>query len=341
MENTAQKFLVVGGYGEVGQYVVQSLLEDGYDVVIAGRSREKGEAFIAKTNSPRLLFRALDLAQFPFGSILEDITTVIMAAEPPNLNFVTHCFESGVRYLDISAESHYLQGIAELNKLAESKNALGILSVGIAPGLTNLLVKKVLTKTKNPTRVSIGVLLGVGDSHGAQAFDWTIENLLKWKKTAKPTKLNYGEPWGERLSYPFDFSDQYVLEKTYNVPVTTYMCFSSNLLTKIMFSYRNPLLAPIFRGMSKKLLHLLNSPMGSDAGYSLKVEAHDSSGSVSAITISGMTEAKITAIVTAEAAKFLAEKKNLVGVKHIHEVLSLTDIWSNVEKKTQAKLTKK
>ncbi|MNL68403.1 hypothetical protein D3C87_1931190 [compost metagenome] len=81
--------------------------------------------------------------------------------------------------------------------------------------------------------------------------------------------------------------------------------------------------------------------MGSDAGYSLKVEAHDSSGSVSAITISGMTEAKITAIVTAEAAKFLAEKKNLVGVKHIHEVLSLTDIWSNVEKKTQAKLTKK
>jgi Saccharopine dehydrogenase and related proteins len=347
MVNQSGKILVVGGYGEVGQHVVRSLVSDGVEVVVAGRSRAKGDAFVASFGGDVAVlvsFRELDLSAREFGSALEGVTTVIMCAEPPHLNFVTHCFESGVRYLDISAEPNYLGRIAELSAIASANKSLGVLSVGIAPGLTNLLVKDVFGKVdlnsaaaKASLQVSIGVLLGVGDSHGAQAFDWTIENLLKWKKSAQPVQLNYGAPWGERRSYPFEFSDQYILEKSYGVPVTTYTCFSSALLTNIMFSYRHPLLAPIFRHLPKKVLHLMNSPMGSDAGYSLRVEARNESGLVHAITISGETEAKITGVVAAEAAKFLMTT-TATGVKHIHEVMSLADIWENVQKKTAAML---
>jgi saccharopine dehydrogenase-like NADP-dependent oxidoreductase len=115
---------------------------------------------------------------------------------------------------------------------AEAKQHLATvaLSVGLAPGLTNLLAAYCKSKLERVTRTDIFILLGLGEAHGEAALRWTIENFNStysvWENgvtkqvatfaDAKRTVFFHGI--GARTAYRFNFSDQHVLPKTLQVP---------------------------------------------------------------------------------------------------------------------------
>ncbi|WP_433476707.1 hypothetical protein ACQPZP_06410 [Spirillospora sp. CA-142024] len=90
----------------------------------------------------------------------------------------------GVHYVDVSASREVLAGIAKLDRLATERSATAVLSVGLAPGITNLLAREF-----GGADLDIGVLLGSGERHGPSAVEWTLDSLA-----------GLGESW--RMRFP-------------------------------------------------------------------------------------------------------------------------------------------
>ncbi|MEC0554668.1 hypothetical protein P8853_14570 [Bacillus haynesii] len=50
-------------------------------------------------------------------------------------------------------------------------------TVGLAPGLTNLLAQKAAQALDETSCIDIAIMLGLGDSHGKAAIEWTVDHL--------------------------------------------------------------------------------------------------------------------------------------------------------------------
>ncbi len=75
------------------------------------------------------------------GSILDDnIAVVVMCVDNPDTGFLEQCIERGIHYIDISATYEILSRIETFSDKAKERGSTILLSVGLTPGLTNLLV---------------------------------------------------------------------------------------------------------------------------------------------------------------------------------------------------------
>ncbi|GAA2299460.1 hypothetical protein GCM10010402_67660 [Actinomadura luteofluorescens] len=86
---------------------------------------------------------------------------------------------------------------------AVGREVVAGLSVGLAPGVTNLLAREA-----GGGDVEIGVLIGAGDRHGPSAVDWTLDSLAS---LGESWRMRFPAPYGVRTVHRFPFSDQYTL----------------------------------------------------------------------------------------------------------------------------------
>nr|SBO97303.1 Carboxynorspermidine dehydrogenase [Nonomuraea gerenzanensis] len=170
--------LVLGGYGAVGREAAAA----------AGRvPRHPGDRRGAQPERARAVSGAtakrVDAADpDELGSALEGVTTVLMCAEIDNARVARACLERGIHYVDVSASRHVLAAIEELDDLATARGAIAALSVGLVPGVTNLLAAALSVSLVAGARgghrdLLVGVLLGSGEQHGAAAIAWTLDGL--------------------------------------------------------------------------------------------------------------------------------------------------------------------
>lgn len=332
MIEKSQAVLVVGGYGEVGRHVVRTLISMQKRVVIASRNASKGQAFIESLkNYPEVSFRTFDLTKSldELSPVLEGVAAVIMCSDQSDVKFVNLCLEKGIQYVDIAAEDEHLREIEKLNTIAQANHTTAVLSVGLAPGLTNLLVRECREKSPELTQFEIGILLGTGDAHGAQAIAWSMKNLLHWNSSLAPRNIEYGPPWGRRQSYPFEFSDQYALERTMDIKASTFLCFSSKVLTAMTFFLRQPLLLPLIQKFPKILKFIGNVSWGGDDCYAIQIHGISESREVQAI-LKGQNEALVTGVMAAVVTDHMMRNKISDGVFHIHQIIKISDIWSAI-----------
>ncbi len=138
-----ENILIVGGYGEVGGKIAKLLLATYPNRLwIAGRNIEKAKQFCAQLNNMATPIQ-LDVTKKIDGHQLANIALVIMCLEQENTEFAERCLEEGIKYIDISASNSFLQKLELLNPVAVQHNTTAILSVGLAPGLTNLMAMHV------------------------------------------------------------------------------------------------------------------------------------------------------------------------------------------------------
>lgn len=336
------KVLVVGGYGEVGQHVVRTLAAMGENVLIAGRSLDKAQTFRnALAEYKNVGVRVLDLSASEdiLAEALHDIKVVVMCTDQSATNFVKLCLKKGLKYLDITADDDFFRRIEALNPFAQEHQATAVLSVGIAPGLTNLLAKEILKETPTTDQIEIGILLGLGDSHGTQAVEWTVRNVLGDKTNNANRVIDYGAPWGQRRSYAFDFSDQHCLRRTTGISnVSTYLALSSKMMTYSTFLLRKPLLKKWASKNTGLLSKLSGISMGSDDGYAIQVQGFTNGKPGKRKVIKGRVEALVTGVVAASVATKLVHTATPAGVLHIHQAFELEDVWLNVRRYAQAQL---
>lgn len=317
-----KRILIIGGYGHVGQKIARRLVAGGRTVTLAGRDGAKAAAVAARLGCEGTV---LDLDR-P-GSWREPLSTaavVICCLDTPSADLARAVLERGARYIDISATDAVLRRIEELDGLAREQRTLAVLSVGLAPGLTNLLVQEARAQCPEAIRFRIGVLLGLGDSHGPAAIDWTLRSLAPIA-SGDIQPMRFGHDRRALPTIPFDFSDQHSLMRRGYPKVETRLALASPLISPLTLKVLAWMAGrPALRKALTVSMPFLK--IGSDRA-ALVVEAYTKNDESPAcrLTLEGREEAEITAQVAAELA-IRAEDMQEHGVMHVDELLRLTDI---------------
>ncbi|WP_313894068.1 saccharopine dehydrogenase NADP-binding domain-containing protein [Psychrobacillus sp.] len=331
--------VVVGGYGHVGGQICRTLAEKfPGDIYAAGRSLDRAEQFCQSTYGK---VKPLELIATSINdwNCLDQTRLVIMCIDQEDTAFARKCMESGIHYVDISANGSFLKKLEQLRN--ESNIATGVMSVGLAPGLTNLLAQQLKNLFEQTNCINISIMLGLGDSHGKAAIEWTVDNLNSVFEVMENSKLKYvssftdgrttyfGEKLGHREAYRFPFSDQQSLTKTLDVKsVVTRLCFDSRLVTTALHMLRRIGLTKLLSKKSVRplLVKMLSSIRMGSAQYAVKVDAEGLKAGVESklgVTLHGENESSITAQVAVAVAISLYSSKLSHGIFHVDQLFEL------------------
>lgn len=298
------RVVVVGGYGAVGREVVAALAGD-YEVVAAGRDLAKARSV---ENAIPMRLDITDTADI--DRALDGADVVVTCVE--GLRLASNCAERGVPYVDVTAT---YEVISEIEKIEAPKSPV-VLSVGLAPGVTNLLARYCATKSADGD-IRIGVLLGGGEKHGGAAVDWTLAGLTALGRAGK---ITFPPPFGERTVYGFPFSDQYTLRRTLGVArIATGMCLDSRAMTAMLAAAR-----PVARFLNVRPVRaaLTTFHLGGD-DFAVQVERGDARAS-----FTGSRQSRATGRVAAQVVRKIATFPP--GVRHLDELVDPEDFLTEL-----------
>lgn len=344
------EILVVGGYGHVGK-IICTKLSDRYPgkVVAAGRSLQRAEQ-LSRETAGKVKALQLDIQEAVDPELLRRFKLVVMCLDQADSAFVRACLLTGTHYIDITAKGIFLNQVDHLANIARDNGATAVLSVGLAPGLTNLLASRAIQWLDHTEAIEISIMLGLGDRHGTAAIEWTIDQIDAsfeviengQRQTVSSftdgRRTNFGWELGSRRAYRFPFSDQQTLARTLNVPsVATRLCFDSAVVTEMVAKLRTwgmlRVLHPRWaRRTAVSLFHKLR--FGTDK-FALKIDAWGSRNGNNAkieSILQGRNQSEMTALVTVFAADTLYSSDFLPGVYHLEQLLEVRSLESWLEK---------
>ncbi|HEY8461935.1 MAG TPA: saccharopine dehydrogenase NADP-binding domain-containing protein [Blastocatellia bacterium] len=331
--------LVLGGYGAVGSAVCEELASiiDGR-IVVAGRDLRQAQRLALRLGErvePAQL-DAAELARHP--EILNRTSVVVNCVEANNFEVAKQCFAHSAHYVDISATIEIIEQLQTLQSEAERANATAALSVGVAPGLTNLLARYAQSQLGPLAQVDLFVLLGLGEVHGEAAIQWTLRNLGRRfsilsdgiHKEVRPfgegRSTRMPEPFGERTAYRFGFSDQRTLPATLGIKSAgSWLCFDSRLATGALWLLANSRLLsiiPLWR-LSWLIAKLSRWFALGGAHFVVQADATSASGGKARFALIGEGEAQMTGIVAAHVVRRLLNGPAAPGILHIEQLLDL------------------
>lgn len=313
--------MVVGGYGAVGSRICHALAAHRHlCVVVAGRRRDRAVALAGalRWGDGRLL----DLDEpATWEAATLGVDCVVMCMDQKDTRFVQFLFARGIDYVDITASDHFFRAI---ECLAPTRSA-AMLSVGLAPGLTNLMAAHGAARLQQPERVEIGLLVGLGDSHGKAGLAWIADRLFDPSRPRGTTAIAFGFGQGRRAAYFVDFSDQHAIRRTLPVgSASTRMAFESRLATAALFATAGTLAG---RRWARNLLLASVSRLrfGSRmCNVSVHVHGrHNGRPATASVHFAGEVETALTAtLATAQIVEFLHGRSE-PGVWHSHQLLDV------------------
>lgn len=325
--------VIAGGYGHVGR-AIAARLAPGYPdrVVLAGRSESKARGTASGIGHGCRGMR-LDTAD---GVAPAGASVVIMCLDQFDPSFAADCLQRGIGYVDVSADDRILGMIEALDATARRGEAPGLIDVGLAPGLTNLLSRILVESVEDTVTLDLFVLLGAGDDHGPAAIEWTLDKFdsefivfedgePRWVRAQRETRT--AEVPGRRnpvLGVRFDFPEQRSLVRTLAVP--TVSSWMATLPPSVARSMRMAALAGggelTRRPRSRKALlkALLRGGVGTDE-CGVLVQATDASGEMTEISVLSADQSALTASATALMATRMIEGQLPPGVHHSDEVI--------------------
>ncbi len=338
-----KKILVVGGSGAVGS-VVATRLASSFPgrVLLGGRNFNRIQALADKLNGA-VAARCFDANNPRDWGVLDDVGCAIVCMDLNGTGFVERCLELGIRYVDVSASNEQLKLIKALAPQASANSTTAVLSVGLAPGLTNLLAKHACQKIGTPARIRINILLGLGEKHGKAAIGWTLRNLARpWSISRNgvvhpvesftgPEDVSFPQPIGRRRAYLFNFPEQHTLPETLAVDdIETRLCFDSRFFTSLFAALKKVELFRLLRWqpLEQRAVELFHSVhLGSDifAVQVVAVRQVKSEPVRAECSVWGQNEALVTGSVAANVVRLLEHSTKPPGVFHIEELFDLDE----------------
>lgn len=333
--------IVVGGYGHVGGQICEQLaLYYPGKVYAAGRSFERAQQFCSGKRSNIKPLR-LTVGEPLDEKQLERVKLVVMCLDQTDTTFARACLLAGTDYVDVSANGVFLEAMEQLNERTEGIGGTAVLSVGLAPGLTNLLALKAFQSLDGVSQIDIAIMLGLGDEHGKAAIEWTVDSLAasyaiteagrkrNVKSFTEGLKTDFGDGLGKRTAYRFPFSDQQTLSRTLGVPsVSTRLCFDSRMVTRSMALLKRSrfdrlLTAKSFRQL---VIQSFGKLRYGSARYAIKVAGYGNIAGAAAVAefgLQGVKEAEITAKTATAVVKGVYGSKLPRGVYHIEQLFEI------------------
>jgi saccharopine dehydrogenase (NAD+, L-lysine forming) len=323
--------LIVGGYGTVGTVIASTLAQHHENqLIIAGRNETRAIKLAAELGSG-VRWRMLDVTQpLDYEALLADVRYVVMCLDLPDLEFVRQCFQRGIHYIDISAEYPILAAIAELNGIAREHGATAVLSVGLVPGLSNLMARRSLRFMEKIEHFDSAILAGLGEKHGVAGSAWILNHM---GDSSGKARFHFREPYGQKTVHRFAFSDQYTLPQTLPIAqAATWLGFDSFFMTQLIGLARLPILRHLFQQNAIKQF-LLNTTQrwqfGSDE-FVLTTRACGAAGRYQA-WLRAKREASVTGLVAAEVVHQMMIEQLPAGVFHIEQLFELEEFLPLLE----------
>lgn len=297
------RVLVLGGYGAVGAPVVDGLRAAGATALAAGRDPRRADR-VVDLAAPRSFADAL-------SAVEPDVVVNAAGAEDPALAALASA--GGAAFVDVTATTGY---VAALERLTTERPV--VVSVGLAPGLTNLLAAAVHDRAPGP--VDLAIVLGAGEHHGSAGVAWSYSLLGRhFTDPASGRRVrNYTRPrsfdlpgLGRRRLVRTDFSDQHTLTRDLGVPVRTWFGLDSRVATVALAALT---WVPGGRHAPRSV------PLPGGDGWLVLARATDGT----ARWATGHGQSAATARLTVDAV--LATERLPAGVHHLHRVLRLDDL---------------
>lgn len=136
------KFIILGGYGNIGQVIVQDLSEFAPEsqIAIAGRDGKKAEKLIKKLKRKKISFIKTDILGKNLPDILEGYDVCVNATQYyNNLKVMKACIKARINYIDLGGLFHITRKQLKLDAEFKKINKVAILGCGSTPGITNIL----------------------------------------------------------------------------------------------------------------------------------------------------------------------------------------------------------
>ena len=324
------KILIIGGYGVVGGHIAEYLSHlYPQQIIVSGRSYAKAEKF-AKKLSNRVIAFELDIDTFEDDVFLDEVRMVIVCLDTAHIRLAEVCVSRSIIYLDISAQYETLARIETLNTTAIVNKSTAVLSVGLAPGLTNLLAQYCYSQLSSTQYIDIFVLLGLGEKHGKQAYRWTFNHMDHNYQVGSAVIKSFTSPIHTELHsmrsfYTFDFSDQHVLTSTLSpVEVRTRLSFDVKWFTKATFILKKIGLTKLLKKQKIQdvIIKNLHSWSLGTSIFGVKVVAKNVSNTSVSYSFIGYDESKVTAIFASELVQYILQNPNLPhGVLHSQQLI--------------------
>jgi Saccharopine dehydrogenase NADP binding domain len=327
--------VVLGGYGAVGRAVSGTLAARlPGRVIVAGRDRGRA-ADLAAALPGAVRARQVDVAQVDdWGRVLAGARVAVMCVERANVAVARACLARGIDYVDVSATSSVLADIARLDDLAVDRGATAVLSVGLAPGVTNLLARLCRDRLPAATAIDLTLCFGLSGDHGADSRRWVLDNLAAPSGHVARGRIRVDLPGlGRRTAHPFPFSDQTTLTEGLGIPVTTRLCFDSPVATTAVFALRAVGAYRLARrlratGLIERAFEQVR--FGHDR-FVVQATATDEHGRTVTTTAQGHGECRATGIVAAHVALRLHGRATPAGVRHLDELVDPTSFLDELD----------
>ena len=170
------KILIIGGYGVVGSIVSRQLaLRYPSKIIVAGRNKEKAENFLQKKGlNAKAIF--LDVEKEKFDNVnFDEIHTVVNCVETMSVSIILECIQFNINYTEVGASFKVHKRFFEISDYINNTDCLVIPSVGLVPGLSNIMAFNAAKEFAEIDAIHTYVMLGLGESHGFDSIRWMLE----------------------------------------------------------------------------------------------------------------------------------------------------------------------
>lgn len=175
------KIVVIGGYGDIGSYIVEKLVENSsHQITIAGRNLKKARSLCGTFKGYVGALR-VDVDEKPtLTGAFENFDLVINCAGPfykYAANVATAAIETKTHYIDICDDADPLPKLFALDSAANRAGVTVLTGMGWNPGISNLAARLGANLLDEVDDVKIAWAVGSGDSKGRAALAHTLHGI--------------------------------------------------------------------------------------------------------------------------------------------------------------------
>jgi len=199
------RVLVLGGYGNFGKRIVQALAAKKLDIVVAGRNRQKAEAF-AQAVSGSVSGMGFDIST-GLSDALENLKPVVVVNtcgpfQGADYSVVETCIKAGTNYIDLADGRDFVTGISALDEKAVAANVTVISGASTVPGLSSAVLDHFAGDFSSIEELKFGISPGQKAERGLA----TTKGILSYVgKPLKPFKGAENPVYGWQGLYRQDY----------------------------------------------------------------------------------------------------------------------------------------